>query len=111
MIPLRTPKQFTFTTYLTRGRMEREYEVEVTYSVTPFVAATYMQPAEGGEVEILSTRVLTPGPEAWPVTDYEFDWLHTEACDRADDDLADYAADHADYLYEQYRERVLERVA
>lgn len=101
------PKQFTFTTYLTRGKMEREYEVEVTYSVTPFVAATHMQPAEGGEVEILSTRVLTPGPEAWPVTDYEFDYLHTEACDRADDDLADYAADHADYLYEQACERRL----
>lgn len=36
------------------------FDVEVEFSVSPVVAATYMQPAEGGEVEIVRIRVLDP---------------------------------------------------
>lgn len=44
-----TTKRFQFTVDHTIGR--QEVELVVTYSVTPFVEATYWQPAEGGEVE------------------------------------------------------------
>lgn len=88
---------FTFTDYLYRGRMEREAEVEVTYSVTPFVPAVlygdYPQPAEGGEVEILSVR--HDGAEL-DTSSEEDALLHDHACDRADDDLMQYRIDSAE---------------
>lgn len=95
---------FTFTDYLYRGHMEREVEVEVTYSVTPFVPAVlygdYPQPAEGGEVEILSVR--RDGVEL-DTSSEEDALLHDHACDRADDDLAAYYADRDEYRAEARR--------
>ena len=47
-------RRFQFTVDHMVGR--RETELVVTYSVTPFVPATYWQPAEGGECEIVSVK-------------------------------------------------------
>lgn len=74
-------------------------ELTVVYRVSPFIPATYWQPAEGGEVEIIS---ITGGDVA------DEDAIYDEACNRAAQDAADYAADYADYCYEQYRDRQLE---
>lgn len=35
-----------------------DVEVLVSFTVTPYVAATYWQPAEGGEVELLSAETI-----------------------------------------------------
>lgn len=36
----------------------REVEVLVRFTVSPFVPATYWQPAEGGEIEIVSAETI-----------------------------------------------------
>lgn len=99
---------FTFTAYITRGRMEREYELDVTYSVTPHVPATYWQPAEGGEVEILDVR---HNGALFATTREEDDQLYDAACERVDDDLADLADDWAEYRAEARRDALEDRRA
>lgn len=97
--------KFSFTTYLYRGPTEREYEVEVTYSVTPFVPAVLYgdcpQPAEGGEVELQS---ITGQLEWAELTEVEVDRLYDEACDRADSDLVEWHAEAEEYRAEMRRE-------
>ncbi len=95
-------KRFQFTVDHMIGR--REVELVVTYSVTPFVGATYWQPAEGGEVEIVS--VTHAGREV-ELSDAEMDALADMAQARAPDDWAENEADHADYRLEQQRDRVM----
>ena len=50
--------RFPFTHYIERG--DEEIELAVIYDVSPFVSAVlygdYPQPAEGGEVEIISVK-------------------------------------------------------
>lgn len=92
---------FTFAHEIERGDAIRE--IEVTYTVTQFRRATYWQPEEGGEVEITD---IFPNVK---LTDAEEDAIYYAACSRSPDDMADYAADLADYRYEQYRDRLLER--
>lgn len=99
---------FTFTAYITRGRMEREYELDVTYSVTPRVPATYWQPAEGGEIEILDVR---HNSALFATTREEDDQLYDAACERADDDLAELAEDWAEYRAEMRRDALEDRRA
>lgn len=99
---------FTFTAYITRGRMEREYELDVTYSVTPRVPATYWQPAEGGEIEILDVR---HNGALFATTREEDDQLYDAACERADDDLAELAEDWAEYRAEMRRDALEDRRA
>lgn len=94
---------FQFTDYLYRGRMEREIEVIVTYTVTDRIPATYWQPAEGGEVEVISVK--HNGAEI-DTTREEDDLLYDHACDRADEDLADLYADRDEYRAEMRRERI-----
>lgn len=88
---------FHFITYVYRGPTEREHEVEVTYSVTPGRAAClygdYPHPAEPDEIEIVSANA--DGVELY---DHEWDSIYDEACDRADQDMAEYHADAAEYL-------------
>lgn len=94
---------FTFS-----HEIEREDEVlniDVTYTVTPVIRATYWQPAEGGEIEITD---ISPNAA---LTDAEEDAIYDAAVARSYDDMADAAADYADYLYQQYRDRQLEREA
>mgnify|MGYP000028189555 CR=1 FL=1 len=96
---------FTFTDWLYRGRNEREYEVEVTYSVTPgspaILYGDYPQPADDGEVEILSVK--HNGAE-FSTSSEEDNILYDHACDRADEDLAEYFAEAAEYRAEMRRE-------
>lgn len=93
-------RTFTFTTDHMVGR--REIELVVTYSVTPFVAATYWQPAEGGECEIES---ITHDGQPFDLTDAEEDALLEQAIARSGDDMAGEADDEGDYRYEQQRDR------
>lgn len=88
--------RFTFDTAIERG--DDEIEVRVAYEVSPFISATYWQPAEGGEVEIIS---ITPDT----LTEAEEEKVYAECEARAPEDEADAYADHQDYLYEQYRDR------
>lgn len=83
-------REHTFTAWVYRGRNETEHEVEVTYTVTDFIPATHLQPAEGGEVEIVSTSI--------DVTRNEWDYLYDTACERAESDLAEWREGQGEYL-------------
>lgn len=87
---------------------KREAEVLVTYSMTAPVAATYWQPAEGGEVEIDRIEDATTGKAVFLSQDEE-DKIHEEASDRAMQDWSERLNDEADYRYEQYRDRMMEQ--
>lgn len=94
--------RFTFDHEIERDN--DSIEVRVCYDVTPFIAATYWQPAEGGEVEIISVK--RAGVE-FQLTDAEEAALLTACQERAADDMADEAAAHADWRYQEYRDRLL----
>ena len=94
--------RFTFDYEIERD--DETVEVRVCYDVTPFVAATYWQPAEGGDVEIISVR--RAGVE-FPLTDVEETALLAVCQDRAADDMADEAAEQAEWRYQEYRDRLL----
>lgn len=96
--------RFPFDTSIERG--DDEIELRVIYSVTPYVAATYWQPAEGGEVEIISVR---KDGKPFALSDAEESALLTECEERAQGDLADEAAAAADWKYQEYRDRLLMR--
>ncbi len=92
--------RFTFDADIELGG--EEIEVRVTYDVTPFVAATYWQPAEGGEVELIAVK-----HDGKPITlpdDVEAALLERAEM-RAQDDLQDEAAAEADWRYQEYRDR------
>jgi hypothetical protein len=97
-----TARRFQFTVDHMVGR--REIELVVTYSVTPFVAATYWQPAEGGECEIVSVK--RDGKE-FPLSAEEEDALLEQAIARSAEDWAEDAAAEADWRYQEYRDRLL----
>lgn len=95
----------TFDTFIQRG--DDELEVRVTYSVTPFVAATYWQPAEGGEVELITAEFRNVDRASLPatLTDAEEAALITECEERCHQDMADEVADRADYLRDHQQDR------
>ena len=95
-------KRFQFHVDHMIGR--REVELVVTYSVTPFVAATYWQPAEGGEVELVSVK--HDGREI-QLSDEEEDALLEQAIARSQQDLDDDRAAEEDWRYQEYRDRQL----
>ena len=95
-------KRFQFTIDHMIGR--QEVELVVTYSVTPFVAATYWQPAEGGECEIQSIK---HNGQLINLSDEEEEALLEMVEARAADDLAAEAADYADWQYQEHRDRLL----
>lgn len=95
-------KRFQFTVDHMVGR--QEVELVVTYSVTPFVEATYWQPAEGGECEIISIK---QGGLEVHLSNQEEDALLEMAIARSADDWADEAAAEADWRYQEYRDRQL----
>lgn len=96
--------RFPFTTSIEREG--DEIEINVIYNVTPFVEATYWQPAEGGEVEIISVR---KDGKHFALSDDEETALLRECEERAQGDLADEAAAAADWKYQEYRDRLLMR--
>ncbi len=95
-------KRFQFTVDHMIGR--REVELTVTYTCTPFVAATYWQPAEGGECEIVS--INAEGREV-ELTGAEEDALLEQAIARSAEDWAEERAAEADWRYQEYRDRLL----
>ena len=96
--------KFTFDTALIRNEGRRdEYgiEVSVTYSVTEGAPASYIQPADDGEVEILSVKAN--GAEIDTSRD-EDDRLYDLACDRANSDLAEWASEQEEYHADMIRD-------
>ena len=79
--------RFPFNTTIEVG--ESEIELAVIYDVTPYVPARLYgdspQPAEGGEVEIIS--VHHNGAD-YPLTNEQEAALQTECEERAQDDIA-----------------------
>lgn len=96
--------RFSFDTSIERG--DDEIDVRVVYSVTPFVEATYWQPAEGGEVELISVR---RDSQPFTTTDAEDEALVAQCEARAADDMADEASAAADWKYQEYRDRMMMR--
>jgi hypothetical protein len=98
--------RFTFDTEIERG--DFDVELRVTYSVTPFVAARlygdYPQPAEGGEVELISVQ---HNGKPFKLADEEEEAILQECADRAASDMAEEAAAAADWKYQEYRDRQL----
>jgi hypothetical protein len=84
--------RFPITHYIERG--DDEIELAVIYAVTPFVAATYWQPAEGGEVEVISVK--RDGAD-FGLTNAEEGELIKTCEERADYDIAEEAAKHAEW--------------
>jgi hypothetical protein len=95
-------RRFQFTVDHMVGR--RELELTVTYSMTAPVAATYWQPAEGGEIEIESVKC---GDRLIPLTEELLDALYQMAADRAHQDWAEEDAAEQDWRYQEYRDRLL----
>lgn len=95
-------RRFQFTVDHMVGR--REIELRVTYSMTPVVPATYWQPAEGGEIEIVSIK--HDGREI-TLSDEEEEVLYEIACERSARDWDDDQAAEADWRYQEYRDRQL----
>ena len=95
----------TFTTWVYRGRNEREHELEVTYRAAAGTPARmygdYPHPAEPGEVEII--RVTYDG-EDFDTTREEDDLIYEEAVRRAPEDCAEYLSEAAEYRAEMRRE-------
>jgi len=94
--------KFTFETAIYRG--DDELELRVTYELSPYYPATHLQPAEGGDCEILDAEFLGV-IKAAPLSINEWEALQMECEARAHQDAADAAADQADYLYEQQKDR------
>lgn len=98
--------RFPFETSIERG--DEEIELRVIYDVTPFVPARlygdYPQPAEGGEVEIIS---VTRAGKPFDLTDAEEEALLAECEERAQSDIEDEASAAADWLYQERRDRLL----
>ena len=94
--------RFSFETSVERGG--EEIDVHVVYSATPVVPATYRQPAEGGEVEIISIK--RDGQE-FSLTDSEEGKILSECEDRAQADMEEECAAEADWRYQEYRDRQL----
>ena len=96
---------FTFWAELDRG--DDTVEVEVTYTCTPFVDATYWQPAEGGEVEI---EAITLDGKPIDVTGAEEAKLYRMAEDASGDDWSEHLCEIAEYKAEQRADdRMMER--
>lgn len=94
--------RFTFDSSVERG--DEELDVRVSYSVTSFVPATYWQPAEGGEVELISVK--RDGKEFY-LSDNEEAKILAECEDRAQSDIEEECAAEADWRYQEYRDRLL----
>lgn len=97
-------RRFQFTVDHMIGR--REVELVVTYSMTAPVAATYWQPAEGGEIEIVSVK--HDGREI-TLSEAEEDALVEQAIARSVSDWEEEDAAEADWRYQEYRDRQLMR--
>ena len=97
-------REFTFDTVIG----QREAEITVTYNVSKPIPATYWQPAEGGEVEVIRIESTATRKAVFLSPDEEAK-VEEEAQDRALEDWSEHINEEADYRYEQYRDRMMER--
>lgn len=74
---------FTTTTFLTRGHMEREIEVEIEYTF------------DGEHLEVVDARDLTEGRE---LTDWEWESCEDAAGEVCEKAYAEWLADYGEYL-------------
>lgn len=92
--------EFSFHTTVDRG--DDEFDIEVTYDATPYIPASYWQPAEGGEVYI--TAITDASGKPFTVTPAEEALILRECQDRLDTDFDDleaaYADDHNEWRFE-----------
>jgi len=84
--------RFSFTHYIERG--DEEIELAVAYDVSEYYEATREQPAEGGEVELISVKC--EGKEI-ALTDAEETALLAVCEERAGADQAEYFAEAAEW--------------
>lgn len=98
--------RFPFTTHIEVG--DEEIELFVIYDVTPLVPARlygdYPQPAEGGEVELISVK--HNGAE-FPLTDKQEAALIRECEERAQSDVAEEEAEAAEWRAQSRRDERL----
>lgn len=98
--------RFPFDT--TIDREDEEVEVRVIYDVTPMIPARlygdYPQPAEGGEVEIIS---ITRDGKPFQPTQSEEATLLLECEERAQSDMAEEAAEAAEWRAQSRRDALL----
>lgn len=95
--------RFPFTHYIERG--DEEIELAVIYDVSEFVPARlygdYPQPAEGGEVEIISVKCDGADFTMYP---HEEAALLTACEERAGSDIEEEACAAAEYRAEAARD-------
>ena len=94
--------RFPITHHIERG--DDEIELAVIYAATPFVAATYWQPAEGGEVEVISVK---RDGKHFDLTDAEEAALQQACEERAQEDIAEEAANQAEWRAQCRRDDAL----
>ena len=98
--------RFPFTHYIERG--DEEIELTVIYNVSPFVPAVlygdYPQPAEGGEVEIISVKCDGAEFGLYP---HEEAALQTACEERAQSDVEAEASDAAEWREQSRRDEMM----
>lgn len=99
--------RFPFTTTIEVG--DDEIELSVIYDVTPFVPAQlygdYPQPAEGGEVELISVKL---GGADCQLSDEQEAALIRECEERANTDIAEEQAEAAEWRAQSRRDALME---
>lgn len=75
----------TFFSNYSIQRNDEDIELEIEYTATPYVPATYWQPAEGGEIEIV--EVLGPAGKGFVLTDDEESKVIDYLYESFDDDV------------------------
>lgn len=98
--------RFPITHYIERG--DEEIELSVIYDVSPFVPAIlygdYPQPAEGGEVEIISVKCDGAEFGLYP---HEEAALLAACEERAQSDMEDEAAEAAEWHAQSRRDALM----
>lgn len=91
--------KFPYTHEIERG--DTLLEITGEYLVNPFVEATYWQPAEGGDIELLSVKF--EGKD-FDLTDAEESKLVDVLQEQSASDCEDAAGDYADYRYQAWKD-------
>ncbi len=95
--------RFPFTHYIERG--DEEIELAVIYDVTPYYPATREQPAEGGEVEIISVKCDGAEFGLYP---HEEAALQTACEERSQSDIQCEADEAAEWCAQSRRDALME---
>lgn len=86
-----------FDRWTTIVRNDEDLEINVEYTATPFVPATYLQPAEGGEIEITAVffnGVALDPPLSEAEESKVVDYLYESMDDSDFDDGPDWDAEY-----------------